>query len=354
LIVLIMPLALMIVLGYGIRLDVKHVSTCVLDREQSRRSRDLLERFQSSEYFSVVGTVAGYRDLTAAVSSRVCRLALVIPYDFSLRLANGRPVSIQAIVRATDDNTANVVFNYVQSVITGYEAQLRSNFLRQAGVGAQSMASISIDSRTWFNEDLDSSHFIVPGVVVVVMAVIGTFLTALTVAREWERGTMEQLISTPVTPLEITLGKLAPYFAIGLVDTAICALIAVFWFRAPFRGGVALMCLASALFLAVVLLMGYLISTVTKNQNLASQASLLLTFLPAFMLSGFIVPLAQAPWGVRMLSYLIPARYYVVLLRGIYLKGTGVALLWPQLATLSIFGAVLLMVTLAAFRKSLD
>lgn len=352
LIVLIMPLMLMIVLGYGIRLDLSHVPTCVYDREGSQKSQALLKRFQASEYFSIVRVNRDYRDLVGSIDNRICKFAVVLPEHFSKRLDAGAQVDVQGIVDASDDNSANLIFNYAEGVLSGYSDEQQLHFLRQVGISR--MTRIAVDAHTWFNEDLKSSNFIVPGVVVVVMAVIGTFLTALTVAREWERGTMEQLISTPVTAAEIALGKLLPYFLIGLFDTAICGMIGALWFRAPMRGAISLMCLASFLFLNVVLLTGFLISALTKNQNVASQLSLLFTFLPAFLLSGFIAPLEQTPVGVRALSIFIPARYYTELLRGICMKGLGATELLPQFAALAAFGALLWIATVWSFRKDLN
>jgi len=189
--------------------------------------------------------------------------------------------------------------------------------------------------------------------VVIVMAVVGTFLSALTVAREWERGTMEQLISTPVTRLEVTVGKLIPYFVIGLVDTAFCASIAVFWYGVPFRGAVSVLFLASALFLAAVLLLGYWISAATKSQLAASQFSLILTFLPSFLLSGFAFPIDQMPVAIQGITYLFPARYYLAILKSVFLKGAGIAPLLPQMFALVLFALIVGRMALKSFHKSL-
>ena len=204
-IVVAMPVAMMLAFGYGISLDVKHLPVYVFDREGSRESQDLLKRFQASEYFKVVQTVNDYPALIRAMDAGRCRLALVVPHDFSQRLHAGRPVSIQGLIDATDSNSANLAIAYSQAVIRTYGQQLQFDWIRRRGQ-SDIQPPISIDARTWFNENLESMANIVPGVVAIVMAVVGTFLTALTIAREWERGTMEQLISTPVTALELMLG----------------------------------------------------------------------------------------------------------------------------------------------------
>jgi len=353
LIVFLMPAMLMALMGYGISLDQKNVPVCVFDREGSQQSQDLLKHFQASIYFNVVMVNDDYASLVRAIDRGKCSLGLVIPNDFSEQLRNGGEVDVQGIVDATDDNTANLIFGYGEAVVAGYSNDVQLQYLSSNGFATMN-APVSVQSRTWFNEDLDSSNFIVPGVVVLVMAVIGTFLTSLTVAREWERGTMEQLVSTPVTPLEVTIGKLIPYFALGFIDTIFCEAIAVFWFQVPFRGAFVMMFLASALFLAVVLLLGYWISAATKSQLAASQFSLVLTFLPAFLLSGFAFPIDQMPIAVQAITYLTPARYYLTLVKAIFLKGTGVAPLMPQMFALTLFATIVGRMALRSFRKVLE
>ena len=351
-IVFLMPVMLMVLMGYGISLDQKNVPVCIFDREGSQQSQDLLKHFQVSQYFHIAKVNTDYRSLAAAIDDGHCSLGVVIPNDFSEELRKGGTVDVQGIVDATDDNTANLIFGYAESVISGYSGEVQLEYFRTNGQ-IEMNPPISVEARTWFNEDLDSSNFIVPGVVVLVMVVIGTFLTSLTIAREWERGTMEQLISTPVTPFEVTAGKLIPYFALGLLDTAFCEGIAVWWFGVPFRGSIWLMLLATSLFLMVVLLLGYWISAATKSQLAASQISLVTSFLPAFLLSGFVFPIDQMPVVIRAITLLIPARYYLSLVKVIFLKGTGLGPLLSQLFALSVFAAILGTLALRSFKKSL-
>ncbi len=353
LIVVTMPILLMLAFGYGVSFDTKHIPVYVLDRDGSQQSQDLLKRFQSSEYFRVAKAAANYRELVAAIDSGHCQLAIVIPQDFSRKLNAGAPVSVQALLDASDSNTANLAMSYSQAVVLGYSQQVQWNWLQRHGQ-AHLSSSIRVDARTWFNEDLESMANIVPGVVVIVMAVIGTFLTSLTIAREWERGTMEQLISTPATPFEVMLGKLLPYFAIGMLDTALCAGMGVWWFRVPFRGQWSVFFLSSALFLTVVLSLGYVFSVVAKSQLAANQASMLATFLPAFLLSGFLYPIDQMPAVIRIATLLIPARYFMTVIRNVFLKGTPLALLRNELLALAVFAVVLALVATRAFHKKLD
>ena len=350
--VLLMPLMLMSTLGYGVNLDTKHIRVFAYDREGSQASQDLLKRFQSSDYFDLVATVTDYRALGAALDDGRCQLAIVIPYDFSARLHDGRPVYIQALVDGSDNNTAELAIGYAQGVLASYGAVVQAEYLRKSNAPSVNPV-LSVDARTWFNEDLESKNFIVPGVAAIVMAVVGVLLTSLTVAREWERGTMEQLISTPVTALEIIIGKLLPYFALGLFDTAICAAIAVWWFQVPFRGSVVALAVGSGIYLVAILGLGFWISVATKNQLAASQIGLVTAFLPSFLLSGFTFPINQMPIGVQPFTYLIAARYYIVILKSVFLRGAGLSFLTGPLIALVVYASVMVFLAKRSFHKSL-
>ncbi len=351
-IVLIMPVVLVLLFGYGVNLDFKGLPVYVYDRDGSQRSQDLLKRFQASEYFYVVRVVNDYPALTRSLDDGHAKMGIVIPWDFSQHLNEHRPAQIQALVDGTDDNTANVLIGYSQAVVQRYSSDVQLDWLRNRGQLVPP-ALVSVENRTWYNENLESSAFIVPGVLALVMSVIGAFLTSLTIAREWERGTMELLISTPVTPVEIMLGKLAPYFAIGMFDVIVCALIAIYWFQVPFRGSFPTLLLTSAMFLIVVLSLGFYVSVIAKSQLAASQVSLIITFLPAFLLSGFLFPIEQMPAVLQWITRIIPARYYVSVLKKIFLKGTPTALLYTDLAPLALFALVLALLATASFHKRL-
>jgi ABC-2 type transport system permease protein len=352
-IVVIMPAVLVLLFGYGVSLDLKGMPVFVYDQDGNQQSQDLLKRFQSSEYFHVQRVVGSYSELTRALDDGSAKMGIVIPWDFSQRLRDGGAVQVQALVDGSDDNTANVLIGYAQAVIQGYSAQIQMDWLRQRGL-VMPPASMSVETRTWYNEDLESSAFIIPGVLALVMSVIGAFLTSLTIAREWERGTMEQLISTPVTAMEIMLGKLAPYFVLGMFDTVISALIAIYWFHVPFRGSWVTLLVASAMFLVAVLSMGFLISVVAKGQFLACQVALLITFLPAFLLSGFLFSIDQMPIVLQWITRIFPARYYVSVLKKIFLKGTPVSMLYVDLVPLAVFTFVLALLATRGFHKRLE
>jgi ABC-2 type transport system permease protein len=350
-VVLVMPVMLMGLMGYGINLDQTHVPLCAYDQEGSQQSQDLLKRFTINKYFDLTLNAVNYQQMILAIDARRCAIGIVVPRNFSQRLREGDAVGVQAIVDGTDPNTANLVIGYAQQVTGSYSTSVAINYMQQRGLAT--VPPLSVDARTWFNEELESRNFIVPGVVAIVMAVIGTFLTSLTIAREWERGTMEQLISTPVSALEVIVGKLVPYFAIGMADAAVCFLIAVGWFEVPFRGSLVVLLGASALFLAAVLLMGFLISVIAGGQLAASQFSLLITFLPSFLLSGFAFPIDQMPLAVRVFTLLIPARYYVVIMKAVFLKGSGFVANGTQFCGLALFATVVGALAVRAFKKSL-
>lgn len=352
-IVVVMPVALMLLFGYGVNLDLKGLPVYVYDQDGSQQSQDLLKRFQASEYFHIVRAVDNVPAIEHALDSAQAKMGIVIPWNFSRRLSGGGPVQVQALVDATDDNTANVLMGYAQAVVQGYSTGVQVAWLRRRGL-TLAPAPVDVETRTWFNEDLESSAFIIPGVLALVMSVIGAFLTSLTIAREWERGSMEQLISTPVTAMEILLGKLAPYFALGMIDVAVCAVLAIGWFHVPFRGSYMTLGFCSALFLVVVLLLGFLISVVAKNQLAASQIALIVTFLPAFLLSGFLFSIEQMPVPLQWITHVFPARYYVTLLKEIFLKGTPAAMLTADLLPLAGFTLVLALVATRSFHKRLD
>jgi ABC-2 type transport system permease protein len=348
-----MPAVLVLLFGYGVNLDLKGLPVFVYDRDGSQQSQDLLKHFQSSEYFHIARVVGSYPELTRALDDGSAKMGIVIPWDFSQRLRDGRAVQVQALVDGSDDNTANVLIGYAQAVVQGYSAQIQMDWLRQRGL-AMPPASMSVETRTWYNEDLESSAFIIPGVLALVMSVIGAFLTSLTIAREWERGTMEQLISTPVTAMEIMLGKLAPYFVLGMFDTVISALIAIYWFHVPFRGSWVTLMAASAMFMVVVLSLGFFISVLAKGQFLACQIALLITFLPAFLLSGFLFSIEQMPIVLQWITRILPARYYVSVLKKIFLKGTPAHLLYADLVPLAVFTFVLALLATRSFHKRLE
>jgi ABC-2 type transport system permease protein len=353
LIILAMPLIQLFIYGYAVNLDIRHIPLCVYDRDATQTSQDLLKRFQATDYFNIVRVSPNYQDVVRHIDEGACTVAIVVPPQFSEALHSSGKASVQAILDASDSNTANIGTGYAQVIVQAYSQQVQIDWQQRHGMAAAA-PDVTFEPRTWFNEDLESMSNIIPGVVALVMAVVGAFLTSLTIAREWERGTMEQLISTPVGKLEIEIGKLAPYFVIGMFDTALCAGMGVWWFGVPFRGSWTLMFGCSMLFLIVVLALGYLISVLAKTQLAASQLALLTTFLPAFLLSGFVFPIEQMPTVVQWITRVLPARYYVSILRNVFLKGTPASLMAGQVTALAIIALVAITLATRTFKKRLE
>ncbi|MDA8328868.1 MAG: ABC transporter permease [Betaproteobacteria bacterium] len=353
-IALLMPLMQMGILGYGVSLDIKHVPLCVYDQENSQQSRSLVQDFVSSGWFSISRRFEREADIRDAMDRGSCNAAIVVPVNFSRTLAMNGTAPVQAIFDATDVNTTNIALGYAQGVMAQASAELATRWAAAHGIQPSLVSQIDLEPSTWFNETLDSRYFIIPGVVAVILALVGAQLTSLTISREWERGTMEQLISTPVTALEVMLGKLTPYFMIGLIDAGFCLAAAIFWFHVPFRGNVITLFTTSMLFLIVVLGIGYLISVRIRSQLGASQVALLVTMLPTSLLSGYTFPIDQMPAAIQALTLVVYARYYVTILRGIFLKGSSLTDLWMPIAGLSVYALLIIWLAARAFHKRIN
>lgn len=347
------PMLMLVLFGYALTLDVDQVPLVVWDQSGTPASRDYLAQFAHSRYFALQGTVDDYRELERAIDDRRAWLALVIPSDFAGEIAAARPVAVQAIVDGSDSNTAGFVLSYAQGITLGYNGQVALTQLQRLAGTTRTTAALDLRARVWFNADLESKNYIIPGIIAVIMGLIAALLTSLTVAREWENGTMEQLISTPVRPAELILGKLLPYFAIGLADVLIAVLMALYLFDVPLRGSVPLLFGVAALFVIGTLAQGILISTLARQQLLASQLAMVSTFLPAFLLSGFTFAIANMPLPVQVITHIVPARYFVALVKGIFLRGVGLEALWRDALFLLVFAVIVAGLAIARFRKRL-
>jgi len=346
------PMLMIILFGYALTLDVDRVPLVVWDQSPTPASRDYVARFAGSRYFALRGAVAGYAEVERAIDARQAMLALVIPADFGREIAAGRRPAVQAVVDASDSNTAAIVLGYAQAITLAANRQIALDHVRRL-VGVAPSPAIDLRARVWFNADLESKNYIIPGIIAVIMGLIAALLTSLTIAREWERGTMEQLISTPVRPAELVLGKLLPYFAIGMLDLIIALVMALCLFDVPLRGSVVLLMLMSALFIVGTLAQGILISTLARQQLLASQLAMVSTFLPAFLLSGFTFEIANMPVPVQVITHVVPARYYVALVKAIFLRGVGLEAMWPDALFLLVFAVVVLAVAIRKTRRQL-
>lgn len=346
------PALLLILFGYALTLDVDNVPMAVWDQSETARSREFVSRFGGSRYFSLRMRVDNYDDLVGAIDRGQVMMGLVVPRDFAQQLDAGRDAAAQMIVDGSDSNTATIAIAYAEVIAQIYamDVMLEQNNLRG---GRPLQIPIEARPRIWFNEDLESRNYIIPGLIAIIMMVIAAMLTSMTIAREWERGTMEQLISTPVKPGELILGKLLPYFAIGMCDLVIAVLMAEYVFHVPLRGNVALLFGLSSLFLVGALAMGLLVSIVTKSQLLAGQVAVLTTVLPSFLLSGFIFTIANMPKAIQMVTHLISARYFVTILKGIYLKGVGLEILGVQAVFLLVYALVMVVLARIKLKKKL-
>jgi drug efflux transport system permease protein len=350
---MLLPFTQMFLLGYGVTLDLKHIQVCTFDREASQASQALLKQFGASQYFSITRNVRSYGELVDAVDRGDCKLALVVPPDFTERLTDTGTSSVQAILDGTDDNTANIALGYALTVVGTYSNDVTMEWLDRQGRELQVITPLVLQSRVWFNEELESRNFIIPGVVAVIMALVGAQLTSLTISREWERGTMELLISTPVRPGEVMIGKLLPYIGLGWIDASSCLLIASLWFGVPYRGTVLALFATTTLFLVVVLGIGYLLSVLIRSQIGASQVALLVTMLPTTLLSGYVFPIDQMPWLIQKITYLVYSRYYITIVKALFLKGSSLVALSTPILCLIVYAMAVMVLAARAFRKEL-
>jgi ABC-2 type transport system permease protein len=342
---IVFPLMMILLFGYGLSLDVTKVSVAIVDQDNSADSAGLIAAFRLSPYFKLT-VPRSMAEATTLVLTRKVDGILRIPSNFSRRW-HGDAAEIQILVDGTDANQARIMQGYAAGPVSLWSAT-------QQGLGTSVVAGPAIVvSRVWFNEANDSHYFIVPGLIVLVMTIIGGFLTAMVVAREWERGTLEALFVTPMRAGEFLISKFVPYFGLGTIGFVLCLLAALFLFHVPLRGSLSLLCLASMVYLVVALGIGLLVSTLVKSQFLASQLAMLLTFLPAMMLSGFIYDLRSMPAAIRAITYVLPARYAVALLQTLFLAGNVGSVIWLNIGVLAVMAAGLLLATRLATHKNI-
>ena len=342
---IVLPVVLILLFGYGLSLDVNNVPVAVVLEDSSAEATDLAASFQLSEYFDARMLTSMPRAQELMLARKVDGILRIRP-DFARNLNLGR-AEVQILVHGVDANHARIVQSYAQGAIGQWAA-------RRAAQGKEVLSGpVSVQNRLWFNETNESRYFLIPGLIVLIMTLIGAFLTSLVVAREWERGTMESLFVTPVRPDEILLGKTIPYFALGMIGLALCLFAAKFLFQVPFRGSVAVLTGVSMLYLLVALAIGLWISSSVRSQFVASQIALLVTFLPAVMLSGFLFDLRSMPAAVRVITYILPARYYVTLLQTIFLAGDIWAVILPNAAVLAAMAMFFFVLTRRATQKKL-
>lgn len=340
-----LPLVMLVLFGYAITTEVEDIQAAVVDHDRTPESRQFIEAFERSGYFVMVERPESERALEPLIDRGAIRVGMVIPRRFASDLAAGRSAPIELLLDGSDAKTATVA--------RGYADAIAREFSSKTVIRTHNREAVRAEARVWYNETLDSASMIVPGLIAIIMSIIAAMLTSLTIAREWERGTMEQLAATPVSRAEVILGKLTPYLGIGLLDVAVALVVARWIFDVPFRGSLLLFGVASVVFLVGVLGLGILISSALRSQLLATQAALFATYMPALLFSGFMYTIGNMPIVLQLISRVVPARYFVSLSRGLFLKGVGFAVLWPPLIGLTLYALATVALSIRTFKKEL-
>jgi ABC-2 type transport system permease protein len=347
---LLLPLVMLLLFGYALILDVDRIPTVVRDLDRTPESRALIREFSGSRYFTIVRVAESDAAVDSSIHHNEALLALVIPADYSSNVLAGRKAQVQAIIDGSDSNTASIALGYVDGLLASYAQRLRAEAINLRGAG-EFKPPVDPRIRVWYNTDLKSKNYIVPGLIAVILMIIAALLTSLTIAREWETGTMEQLLSTPVRPVELVLGKLSAFFLIGILDMIISLFVGIVVFAVPMRGNVLFLFLTSCIFLFGALCWGVMVSAITRSQILAFQIGAITSFLPAFLLSGFIFALENMPLPIQLISYVVPARYFVSAVKAIFLQGAGIEFLWIEVLLLVAYGVIVFMIATRKLRQ---
>jgi len=346
------PIIQLIIFGYAANLDVKDIHTAVRDLDQSAESRELIGRFTSSKYFDIVSRPRTPEEVEGLIEKGDITLALEIPSGFSRKLKKGDTASVQILIDGSESNTVMIALGYINRILSDYSTMVLVKRLDRAGMIGFQEAGVEVENRTWFNPNFESRLFFIPGVIANIAFLIPIILTAMAVVREREIGTLEQIMVTPLRPWELVVGKTLPFALLGLLDVVMIALIGVFWFGVPFRGSPLVLLLGNVLFLMSSVGIGLFISTICSTQQQA-QISTFFFSMPAFILSGFVFPLENLPAWIQYLTYINPLRYFLVIIRGVFLKGNGLDILWPQMLALAILGGLMILMSSLRFQKRL-
>jgi ABC-2 type transport system permease protein len=354
------PIIQLFVFGYAVNLDVNHASMAWMDQDRTPQSRELLAAFQGSGRFDVLATPSNDREVQALLDANKVDMVVRVLPGFERDIERGRSTAVQILINGTNSNTASIVSGYASSIVANFasdamEMQSRNRLAASLAPGPvhAGVPQLNLQTRAWFNPDLLSRNYFVPGIVVNIIMQITLMLTAMAIVREKEIGTMEQLMVTPIRPIELMLGKTLPFALVGLVDTFLVIMVSLLFFHVPFRGSPLLLFACAILFLMTTLGAGLFISTISRTQQQAMMTTFLF-FQPFFLLSGFAFPIRNMPQSIQYLTLLDPLRYFIEIVRGLFLKGTGVSVLWPQMLALAIFGVVILSLSALRFRKRLD
>jgi ABC-2 type transport system permease protein len=347
-----LPLVMLILFGYAITFDIREIRLAVFDADRSSQSAKLLERFTSSGYFKIKAYTDSDRALGNFLDIGLAQIAMSVPKDYSKNISRNENVKIAVLVDGAESNSANIAAGYVTKILSDTTIEFAMDYVRSLGVSnPPPIPQIDLRCRYWYNDELRSQNYIIPGLIATIMMVMTAILTSLTIVKEREVGTLEQLISTPVRTYEIMIGKIIPYFIIGMIDSIMVALIGVLVMGVPFRGSVWLFLSGTALFAMAGLGIGLRISTAAQNQVVAMQMALLSSMLPSFLLSGFVFAIKNMPAWVQAITYIVPARYFLVVLRGIFLKDAVFSMLWLEFLFLGLLCAVMLITCIKSFKK---
>jgi ABC-2 type transport system permease protein len=345
-----LPLLMILLFGYALTLDVDRIPAIVYDMDQSPGSRELISRFQASRYFQVLGAATDYAAIQQKIDRDECMLGIVVPQDYARDVLTGRMPQIQLLFDGSDSNTASIGLGYANSIVQMFAADLQAQAQNRMGSGAGGIP-VEPRLRVWYNSQLKSKNYIVPGLIALILMIIGALLTSLTLAREWEMGTMEQLLSTPLRPSEVALGKMSAYFALGFIDMLVTIIVGVFIFQVPQRGSYVFLVLTGCLFLVGALFWGILISALTRSQLVAYMLAMVTSFLPAFLLSGFVFAIENMPLPVQFVSHLFPTRYSISILKGIFLRGVGFEVLSREVGFLALYAALVFLIAVKRLRQ---
>jgi drug efflux transport system permease protein len=349
-VVVVAPILQLAMLGYAATTDVRDVPAVIADGDRTQASRALIARFDASQNFTVIDIVTTVAEIEPYLERGRAWLALAIPAGYGEDIERRRPVTVQVVADGTDSNSTTVALGYAMNLIAGYAEELAIGW-RDAATTVAGQGGIDARIRVWFNPQLESRHFMIPGVLALVLLVVTANLASMAIVREKELGTLEQLNVTPLRRWELVVGKLLPYGLIGMVDVLLVVAVAVFWFEVPLRGSFMLLMAMSALYVLCTLALGLFISTVSDTQQQAMMTATFFFLTPMVYLSGFIFPIENMPAAIQPVTYLIPLRYFLVIVRGIFLKGIGWQMLWPQAAALAAWGAIVLWLAVARSRK---
>ncbi|MBI4708269.1 MAG: ABC transporter permease [Candidatus Omnitrophica bacterium] len=345
---LFMPVLMLLLYGYAITFDIKHVGLAVYDLDKGRCARDFIYNLSGSEYFDIRQYCLNDDDIPKLLDAGQITAGIIIPQDFSKRINLGQKADLQILVDGTEPNTANVSIGYLQGLIKAYSQE------HQSGQIGQIDTPIDYRPQVWYNPELKSVNFIVPGLIVILLMLTCTMLTTISVVREREKGTMEMLIAAPIRAYELMLGKILPYVAVSFCNVIMVILVGNLWFKVPLKGSIILLFGLTFLFLLFCLGLGLFVSTIARTQQVATLLSGLLCFLPSFLLSGFIFPIKSMPEVIQGITYLVPARYFLEILRGIFLKGVGTSILWKDALLLFFFGVAMIVISCLRFKKRLE